>query len=46
MTSVLGLVELLVVLVGAMGWGAYELWSVRRSRRGRTPKKPDGTHGS
>jgi hypothetical protein len=38
-TSSLGLIELLLVLLGAMGWGAYELWSVRRNRSADDKKR-------
>ena len=43
--SSLGLVELLLVLLGAMGWGAYELWSLRRDRTKRATPSPSDDKG-
>ena len=40
MTSSLGLVELLLVLLGVMGWGAYELWSLRGDKNRKAGRNP------
>jgi hypothetical protein len=42
MRNTLGLVELLLVLLGAMGWGAYELWSLHRQRKQKGGPKGGG----
>lgn len=35
MGNVLGLVELLLVFFGAMGFGAYQLWILSRDRKSK-----------
>ncbi len=40
-SSTLGLLEMLLVFGGVLGFGVYQLWSVRRSQREDAKAKRD-----